>query len=276
MTSHENTSLRVLPRDCPLCGAASSQGKILSYGSDEWPMRQCSCGFVYLDKAPDYSELATNLSWEKTSKSEDEKRMKERPISQTLSKRTRWRLHLLKRRDIGALVAGASPSGDVLDVGCASGGHLLNLPPAIRPHGIEISEALGRQAASAFAQRGGDAYIGPALDLLRNLPEKKFGAISMRSYLEHEAAPFQVLEQAFRILKPGGTVFVKVPNFGSINRMVRGRAWCGFRLPDHLNYFTPSTLTRMAAKAGFSMKQPFGWRLPTSDNMWAALQRPES
>jgi len=272
---HSDTGgLKIVARSCPLCDAPSTDAALLPYGNRDWPMRQCACGFVYLEVAPDYTELATNLSWEKTSKSEDARRMAERPVSQTLSKRTRWRMRLLKRRDMTALIAAASPAGDVLDVGCASGGHMMKLPAAIHPYGIEISEALGGIAAASFGERGGTAYIGPALQVMQGLPDGKFGAISMRSYLEHEAQPLKVLQQAFRILKPGGVVFVKVPNFGSVNRALRGGAWCGFRLPDHLNYFTPQTLALMAGRAGFSFGQPFSWHLPTSDNMWAALTRP--
>jgi hypothetical protein len=53
-----------------------------------------------------------------------------------------------------------------------------------------------------------------------------------------------------------------------------GGRWCGFRYPEHLNYFTPETLRTMAAKAGFRISFGLAGRLPTSDNMWAALTKP--
>jgi hypothetical protein len=53
-----------------------------------------------------------------------------------------------------------------------------------------------------------------------------------------------------------------------------GRRWCGFRYPDHLNYFTPDTLRRLARQAGFECGFGPGWRLPVSDNMWALLRKP--
>lgn len=256
-------------RDCALCGAPPSNARLLAHGSPQWPMRQCKCGFVYLERAPVYEELASNLAWEKSHGAETERRMREDRIAQTISKKTRWRMHLFKRRNMTELLAGACLEGGVLDVGCATGIHLLGLPPTVRPHGIEISEFLGRQAKENFEARGGSAYVGPALHVMRELPSAKFDAISMRSYLEHEAHPSEVLAEAERILKPGGALFIKVPNYASVNRIVRGRKWCGFRLPDHLNYFTPSSLTRMLRSTGFSVKQPWSWRLPTGDNMWA-------
>jgi hypothetical protein len=76
------------------------------------------------------------------------------------------------------------------------------------------------------------------------------------------------------VLAPGGFAVVKVPNYASLNRMVMGAHWCGFRYPEHLNYFTPKSLAGMAAKAGFAAGFGLTGRLPTSDNMWAVLTKP--
>jgi hypothetical protein len=65
---------------------------------------------------------------------------------------------------------------------------------------------------------------------------------------------------------------VKVPNFASMNRVVMGRHWCGFRHPDHLNYFTPKTLRLLAEATGFDVELPFLDALPTDDNMVAILR----
>lgn len=57
--------------------------------------------------------------------------------------------------------------------------------------------------------------------------------------------------------------------------MVRGKEWCGFRLPDHVNYFTPDSLVQMCQQVGFHIaKFSFADRLPTSDNMWLVIQKP--
>jgi len=64
---------------------------------------------------------------------------------------------------------------------------------------------------------------------------------------------------------------IKVPNYACVNRMMMGANWCGFRFPDHVNYFTPQSLSKMASLAGFKTVQRFSDKLPTSDNMWAVL-----
>jgi hypothetical protein len=64
-----------------------------------------------------------------------------------------------------------------------------------------------------------------------------------------------------------------VPNFGSVNRLVTGPKWCGFRHPDHVNYFTVASLRRMAAESGMSLRLLNPIRLPLDDNINGVLQR---
>jgi hypothetical protein len=64
-----------------------------------------------------------------------------------------------------------------------------------------------------------------------------------------------------------------VPNFASWNRVIRGAKWCGFRYPDHVNYFSPRTLKLLAEVSGYRMEpQHITDRLPFSDNMYAVLR----
>ncbi|MGI9404278.1 MAG: methyltransferase domain-containing protein [Hyphomicrobium sp.] len=88
----------------------------------------------------------------------------------------------------------------------------------------------------------------------------------MRSYLEHEAQPRLVLKETRRTLKTGDIVYVRVPNYGSLNRRVMGNKWCGFRFPDHVNYFTSKHLKRLAASCGFTYRR-INWLSPFDDNL---------
>ena len=75
-----------------------------------------------------------------------------------------------------------------------------------------------------------------------------FSGIVLRSFLEHEVAPKAVLQESARVLADQGSIFVRVPNFGSVNRRVIGGGWCGIRHPDHVNYFTLRSLQKMAVR----------------------------
>ena len=72
-------------------------------------------------------------------------------------------------------------------------------------------------------------------------------------------------------MAPGGLAAVKVPNYGSLNRRLMQGRWCGFRFPDHVNYFDKASLRRLAEDAGFRAEIPLWQSLPTDDNMLAIL-----
>jgi hypothetical protein len=95
----------------------------------------------------------------------------------------------------------------------------------------------------------------------------------MRSYLEHEAQPRLILERAFLRLKPGGKILIRSPNYNSANCFIRGAAWCGFRFPDHVNYFTPATLAALARSLGYKFRWT-NWTSLFDDNLIVELVKP--
>jgi len=261
-------------RYCPLCGRDNETVPASGYSYPPWAIKECSgCGFVYIDRAPLYEVQFTTMAWERTTKVEEQRRAEIRPISYRASKRTRFRKNLLPKRTMLDYIAARIEGGNVIDLGCGDGQAMLGFPPSFTPYGIEISAKLAASAHGAFAARGGYAINAACIEGLRQFPEKFFAAASLRSYLEHEADPLPVLTALQRVLTPGAFAIVKVPNYASLNRIVMGRRWCGFRYPDHLNYFTPDTLRAIAGKAGFETSFGLTGCLPTSDNMWAALTR---
>ncbi len=116
-----------------------------------------------------------------------------------------------------------------------------------------------------------------AIDGLAAIDEGTVSGIIMRSFLEHEAQPADLLARALRALRPGGAAIIKVPNYASVNRRVLGQRWCGFRFPGHVNYFTPATLRDMVEAAGFRVVR-FGLfdRFYLSDNMWMVAVKPDA
>ena len=264
----------VLSRDCPQCSSKYTDAISLQHGSEEWPMVRCrGCDFIYLTRAPRYEELSTNLAWEKTSIIEDERRLQDRPVSKRFSRATRWRMKILPRRKMPELLLSENaPAGIVVDLGCGDGGMMHGLDDKFTPGGVEISAELAQRANENFKKRGGSCVHAPSVTGLRQIEANTVAAVTLRSYLEHELDPLGVLHEIKRVLRSDGIVLIKVPNYGSWNRMVTGRKWCGIRLPDHLNYFTPRSLKDMATVAGFKTRHGLTWALPTSDNMWAVLR----
>ena len=263
-------------RVCPLCGRDNTAAAPHHYSRHIWLLKRCSeCGMLYLENPPAYASLEDELAWEKTYTAESHARRKRNWLLYHAGRAPKalWQ-RLFKRDKLIYWVRRYFTVGPILDVGCAGGHTFERLPTDFIPYGIEISAELSRSAQQRFASRGGHVVQSDAISGLRRFDAGFFNGVVMTSFLEHEMDPRGALDAAGRVLHPRGRLIVKVPNYASWNRVVRGRLWCGFRFPDHVNYFTPRLLGSLLELTGFKLLR-FGIseHLPTSDNMWALAER---
>jgi SAM-dependent methyltransferase len=124
-------------------------------------------------------------------------------------------------------------------------------------------QVLGVDAAESVVRRIEQELGLPALagDLAApDLAASSFDVITMRQSLEHVHRPLETLRRAFRLLAGDGKLMVWVPNIDSLAFRWFGPAWYGLDLPRHLTHFTPSTLRRMVAEAGFQGART--WMVP--------------
>ena len=256
------------PRICEICGGSHTKSKP-EWSVAPWQIVECSsCRFVFLHQVPGYAALVEDYAWEKTSASEKKRRSALRFA--WLDRATRWRLIPGKHLDAYRRRRALGVQGNVLDVGCGEGNRL---PETVTPFGVEISAGLAEKARPDFEAKGGAVVCAPAIDGLDIFQDNFFDAILMRSYLEHEERPRAVLAKAYQRLRPGGVIYVRVPDFGSINRQVRGLKWCGFRFPDHVNYFTNQSLRSLANSIGFEYQRK-NWHSLLDDNLIVELIKP--
>ncbi len=75
-----------------------------------------------------------------------------------------------------------------------------------------------------------------------------------------------------RKLRFDGIAILKLPNYGSINRVIMGKRWCMFRFPEHINYFRKRDIVVLASRFGLEASFPFMQSLPTDDNFLAILR----
>jgi SAM-dependent methyltransferase len=68
--------------------------------------------------------------------------------------------------------------------------------------------------------------------------------------IEHVKDPTAQLQHYFRLLRPGGLVFLATPNVNSLSRWVLGPECRIFDI-EHLFYFSPTTMRRHLRQAGF-------------------------
>ncbi|MEL6329779.1 MAG: class I SAM-dependent methyltransferase [Planctomycetota bacterium] len=256
---------------CDCCGSTNiARDPRLS--QHPWCLARCAdCGFVFLENPPAAETLEDEFAWEDMMAGRRKRRDSGARKAVASIRRFGKSIRGNKLRD---LVLGYLAPGDTLDLGCGSGTRWDDLPPAYIPVGVEIEPKPAQLADERFKARGGRCLKGGVVQCLDSLEDRSASGAILRAYLEHEPEPFAVLDAMARVLEPGARVLVKVPNYGSINAKLQGSRWCGWRLPEHVNYFTPATLTGLMQRAGYKTAR-FGPtdKLPLSDNMWAVFER---
>jgi SAM-dependent methyltransferase len=82
-------------------------------------------------------------------------------------------------------------------------------------------------------------------------PDAHFDLTVSLEVLEHLPAPVPHLREVARITRAGGLLLLTTPNFAGLSRRRFGLGWRVID-PEHLGYFTRSTLGRALGDAGFS------------------------
>ena len=74
----------------------------------------------------------------------------------------------------------------------------------------------------------------------------------MLNLIEHVTDPAAVLRKAKELLRPGGRIWIKTPNYDALDaRIFKNRSWGGFHTPRHFVLFTKNSLVRHCEAAGF-------------------------
>jgi len=140
---------------------------------------------------------------------------------------------------------------DVLDVGCG----FATTSQHIRARGNRVTGIETAAEAVQVARERIDEVIAADLRTL-DLGERRFDAILFADILEHLAWPEEVLTRYLGLLKPGGRVFVSLPNIGLWSVRL-SLAFGRFQYTDtgvldrtHLRFFTRSSAKRLIAGAG--------------------------
>jgi SAM-dependent methyltransferase len=258
---------RVVSRTCPICKSNDFTGLIRR---PPWRLVQCRvCSLAYLPEHPSNESLDTDYEWDDSFARERWERWARNPLARAW---TMAALFLKPSREKRALrfIRRHVRDGRLIDIGCGDGRLLFVAQRA----GFDVLgvESSPKMAAKARRRIGSDrVFCGRLAD--SPAQAASFDAAVTVSYLEHEPQPLEALKRMHSLLKPGGVCIHKVPNYDSLLRMCLGRRWSGYRWPEHMQYYTPTTLTRLLGDAGFETlavrANPFG------DNFWiAARARP--
>lgn len=125
--------------------------------------------------------------------------------SQDLAKFTRW----LIRRDRGDLL---HTEQSAIDAGCGNGRNLifLNQSFEMKGVGVDISSAAIAQAKAASKNMPIEYHVGTAANPLLAEDESQALALDMMtSHFLNQDGRFALREEIFRVLQPGGYLFMK-------------------------------------------------------------------
>jgi 2-polyprenyl-3-methyl-5-hydroxy-6-metoxy-1,4-benzoquinol methylase len=212
-------------RACPLCG---SNKLIRLSGYRAARLARCtSCRLVFADTEPSVDELTEHYT----------QYDRDAPVSAITVDRYHELLSSLEQyRKGNRLLDFGSGSGAFLEVARDRGWH---------PHGVEFGAA-----AALCAAKGFQVHEGPlGAD---HFPSKHFDVVAAFEVVEHLTDPRGELASMARSIRPGGVLYVTTPNFNSLSRRLLRKRWRIISYPEHLNYFTAATLTRMVEESGFT------------------------
>jgi 2-polyprenyl-3-methyl-5-hydroxy-6-metoxy-1,4-benzoquinol methylase len=223
----QRLSLAEASRPCPVC--ESTQAEAYLNKSTLRLVRCRTCSMIYANPVP--SEYASGQYYDTTGA--DYYLTPAKLESDYADVRFARELRLFGKHCAG---------GAVLDVGCSSGGFLYQLrrrfPGTYEILGIDASGPALDYAAS----RGVPVLRGNFLE--QDFGACRFDAVTFWAVLEHLFDPKRFLEKAWTILKPEGVCYILVPNKKSLAFRLLGARY-RYIYPQHLNYFTRATLTRL-------------------------------
>ena len=141
--------------------------------------------------------------------------------------------------------------GRILEIGCGRGlllRHLAQLGHEC--HGIERSALAARRAAQSEELR---VYTQPLEKC--HFADEYFDVVILWHVLEHLDHPQATLAQISRLLKPGGLLYLEVPNLSSLQSCSTGKNWFHLDVEHHLYHFSLNGLHQLLLSTGFNVEE---------------------
>jgi len=136
----------------------------------------------------------------------------------------------------------APQPGKLIDVGAGTGSF------------IKVAAANGWEAtgvdpsATPFAEGRAQLLRGTLNDVFHS--GELFDAVTMFDVIEHVPDYLTLMQEAARLVKPGGVFVIETGNYQSLNRLRGGRTWWDYQT-DHCWYLAPGIVNRQLREFGF-------------------------
>lgn len=214
---------------CPVCH--STQLNALPEYAHAHLVKCQSCGMIFSNEQPDHEELV-----EFYSEGYDLTRYYS-PITEKRYKELLQEFEAYRQ------------NGRLLDIGCGYGFFLQTAKEVNWDiTGIEITD----EAVKACTSKDLRMHHGSLESA--GFPDDHFDVIVLIETIEHVTEVDKLLREIYRVLRPGGLVYLSTPNFNAVNRFRLKEKYDIIQYPLHLSYFTPDTLKQFFESNGFKTK----------------------
>ncbi len=227
-------------RQCPVCNSSDIFEVLVAIdhtvSREQFPVWQCrECSLRFTQSVPDEQNIGKYYqSGDYISHSDTKK-----GVVNSLYHRVR-NITLQQKKNLIVSRTGCT-GGTLLDVGCGTGSFLS----VMKDGGWTVKGLEPDDKARALAlQKGLDVSDNSTLF---SLPRASFDAITLWHVLEHVHELHSYLEQLRKLLKPGGFLFIAVPNYTSGDAMHYGAEWAAYDVPRHLYHFSPASMKKLLA-----------------------------
>lgn len=230
---------------CHLCGSEEKEtvGRRDRYGNKLHTALCTNCGLVFTDPMPTDEEVANYYS---------RFYRKHYHNSEKPTKRAIYKNFKGARRIATDLEPLLSSGKKVLDVGAGGGEFVSYLcDKGIDAEGIEPNQGFANYALETYKVK-----IQTGMWETADVDDESMDLITAHHVVEHFRNPFGAMQAFHKWLKPGGHLYISVPNIVRPERTPFTRFHFG-----HVYNFSPKTLRMTALKAGFE-EVPL---LPTGD-----------
>lgn len=215
--------------------------------SSERLLVQCTrCGVAFIYPEPDLRELEAHFQ-------------KSEPLSDDENDQRFERNRGANLDRMYSFVRSMVPTGELLDVACATGRFLKRFQRSSgwQVRGIELSESYAARASAS-----GLSVDCGTLDTVNYGPET-FDVVTVLDAFYYFPTPRVVLRQIARILRPGGLLFLELPAAGPriwratsrIGRLLSGTSVPLLQSSDHIFYYAPRSLTLLIQDTGFEVEE---------------------
>lgn len=241
------------PRACPTCGSRDARPEL---DKDHLKIVRCrACDLVYVNPTFDETHY---------------KRVYASAEYQDIVRDLGIKSHEYRTRRFGQervrLMADHLPgvtAPTYLDVGCSTGFVVEAARDAgWRAVGIDLNPS-----AIEFG-RARDLDVRAVAVEEAEFEAGTFDAVSLFDVLEHLLDPLRTLRACTRLLRPGGIVFLYVPNYDSASRLLMGKDAHFIWPTHHLNYYTPATMRDLMAREGLETVYLATEGLDVVDYLW--------